>query len=270
MKSLPQSGADMLCELTRLRPQIGLVLGSAFGKVAGSLTDAVSLPFADVPGVSEASVKGHSGRFLVGRLNEVEVLIQDGRLHYYEGYSLAQVTFPIRVMASFGVKKLLLTNAAGAISNRLKVGDFMQITDHINLMGENPLRVDFLTSNERFVDMSDAYSVELGEALIRGASNIGIKLEKGVYLAVSGPSYETPAEIKAFANLGADAVGMSTVAETIVARQCGMDVAGLSLITNAAAGKGSEAITHEEVLAKANQASCVAVELFKCFCGFAG
>ena len=178
------------------------------------------------------------------------------------------VTFPMRLMAAVGVQRLVLTNAAGGISDDLNVGDFMQITDHINLMGENPLRGTVTEGRTGFVDMADAYSAELGQALGQAAERCGVALKQGVYLAVSGPSYETPAEIGAFANMGADAVGMSTVPETIVARQCGMEVLGLSCITNAAAGKAVDPITHEEVLAASGQASRNAVELLNSFCEF--
>ena len=178
------------------------------------------------------------------------------------------VTFPVRLMAAVGVQRLVLTNAAGGISDDLNVGDFMQITDHINLMGENPLRGTVAEGRTRFVDMADAYSAELGKPLGQAAERCGVALKQGVYLAVSGPSYETPAEIRAFANMGADAVGMSTVPETIVARQCGMEVLGLSCITNAAAGKAAEPITHEEVLTASGQASRNAAELLISFCEF--
>ena len=215
-----------------------------------------------------SSVKGHAGKFVVGRLAGLEVLVQAGRLHYYEGHSMEVVTFPVRLMAAVGVQRLVLTNAAGGISDDLIVGDFMQITDHINLMGENPLRGTVTEGRTRFVDMADAYSAELGQALGQAAERCGVSLKQGVYLAVSGPSYETPAEIRAFANMGADAVGMSTVPETIVARQCGMEVLGLSCITNAAAGKAAEPITHEEVLTASGQASRNAAELLVSFCEF--
>ena len=232
-------------------------------------TDA-EVPFGEISGMPTSSVAGHAGKFIVGHLAGVEVFVQAGRLHYYEGYSMDVVTFTVRMMAAAEVSRLVLTNAAGGISGNLNVGDFMQITDHINLMGDNPLRGEAAEGVERFVDMTQAYSDELGQALGQAAASIGVPLKRGVYLAVSGPSYETPAEIRAFASMGADAVGMSTVPETIVARQCGLEVLGLSCITNAAAGIGGEAISHGEVLEQSNQARRNAAALLKRFCEVVG
>ena len=263
-----KGAANHLLGITRLRPRLGVVLGSAFGGVVNELEVDGEVQFDELPGMPSSSVKGHAGKFVVGRLAGLEVLVQAGRLHYYEGHSMEVVTFPVRLMAAVGVRRLVLTNAAGGISDDLNVGDFMQITDHINFMGENPLRGTVTEGRTRFVDMADAYSAELGQALGQASKRCGVALKQGVYLAVSGPSYETPAEIRAFANMGADAVGMSTVPETIVARQCGMEVLGLSCITNAAAGKAAEPITHEEVLTASGQASRNAAELLVSFCEF--
>lgn len=263
-----KEAANHLLGITRLRPRLGVVLGSAFGGVVNELEVDSEVQFDELPGMPSSSVKGHAGKFVVGRLAGLEVLVQAGRLHYYEGHSMEVVTFPVRLMAAVGVQRLVLTNAAGGISDDLIVGDFMQITDHINLMCENPLRGIVTEGRTRFVDMADAYSAELGQALGQAAERCGVSLKQGVYLAVSGPSYETPAEIRAFANMGADAVGMSTVPETIVARQCGMEVLGFSCITNAAAGKAAEPITHEEVLTASGQASRNAAELLISFCEF--
>ena len=263
-----KEAANHLLGITRLRPRLGVVLGSAFGGVVNELEVDGEVQFDELPGMPSSSVKGHAGKFVVGRLAGLEVLVQAGRLHYYEGHSMEVVTFPVRLMAAVGVQRLVLTNAAGGISDDLYVGDFMQITDHINLMCENPLRGIVTEGRTRFVDMADAYSAELGQALGQAAERCGVSLKQGVYLAVSGASYETPAEIRAFANMGADAVGMSTVPETIVARQCGMEVLGLSCITNAAAGKAAEPITHEEVLTASGQASRNAAEFLISFCEF--
>ena len=263
-----KEAANHLLGITRLRPRLGVVLGSAFGGVVNELEVDGEVQFDELPGMPSSSVKGHAGKFVVGRLAGLEVLVQAGRLHYYEGHSMEVVTFPVWLMAAVGVQRLVLTNAAGGISDDLYVGDFMQITDHINLMCENPLRGIVTEGRTRFVDMADAYSAELGQALGQAAERCGVSLKQGVYLAVSGPSYETPAEIRAFANMGADAVGMSTVPETIVARQCGMEVLGLSCITNAAAGKAAEPITHEEVLTASGQASRNAAEFLISFCEF--
>lgn len=266
MSMNPEEAANQLLQATWGRPRLGIVLGSAFGGVVDELDVDTEVQFDHLPGMPSSTVEGHAGKFVIGRLAGLGVLVQAGRLHYYEGHSMDVVTFPVRVMACMGVQHLVLTNAAGGISNGLVVGDFMRITDHINLMGENPLRGLVSEGMERFVNMTDAYSAELGQAFGQAAGQCGVSLKQGVYLAVSGPSYETPAEIRAFAKMGADAVGMSTVPETIVARQCGMEVFGLSCITNAAAGIAGESITHEEVLAASGQASRKAAELLSAFC----
>ncbi len=267
MSTNPEEAANQLLRLTKLRPRLGIVLGSAFGGVVDEIEVEAEARFDEIPGMPASRVEGHVGKFVIGRLAGTEVLVQAGRLHYYEGHSMDVVTLPVRVMAAMGIGRLVLTNAAGGIADGLDVGDFMQITDHINLMGDNPLRGVEYSGVQQFVDMTDAYSVELGQALGQAAENCGIKLKQGVYLAVSGPSYETPAEIRAFKQIGVDAVGMSTVPETIVARQCGMEVLGLSCITNTAAAKGGQAITHDEVLAISTHASQAASKLLKMFCG---
>ena len=266
MQLNPQAAAKVLNAATSLRPILGIVLGSAFGQVAKSIEIDATVDFAALPGCAAASVEGHTGQFIIGRLGGADVVVQAGRLHYYEGHSMAQVTYPIRVMAAFGVEQVLLTNAAGGIATDLAVGDFMRIIDHINLMGDNPLRGEVAAGLPGFVDMSAAYSESLGEALGQAAADCGIELKSGVFAAVSGPSYETPAEIRAFATLGADAIAMSTVPEVIVARQLGLGVSGLSCITNAAAGLGKSAISHGEVLEQSSQASDRATRLLKRFC----
>ncbi|MCH2381245.1 MAG: purine-nucleoside phosphorylase [Pedosphaera sp.] len=269
MQSSLQKATQILCASNPLRPRLAIVLGSAFGQVAEEVGDSAAVAFADVPGCAASGVEGHAGQFVIGRLGGVDVLLQAGRLHYYEGHSMDQVTFPIRVMAAFGVEQVLLTNAAGGIAAGLAVGDFMRITDHINLMGANPLRGETPVGLPGFVDMSAVYSESLGQALGQAAADCGIKLKSGVFAAVSGPSYETPAEIRAFSKLGADAIAMSTVPEAIVARQLGLEVAGLSCITNAAASQGNSAISHDEVLRQSRQASKQAARLLTRFCELA-
>ena len=266
MQLNPQAAAKVLNAATSLRPILGIVLGSAFGQVAESIEVDSTIDFAALPGCAASSVEGHTGQFIIGRLGGADVVVQAGRLHYYEGHSMAQVTYPIRVMAAFGVEQVLLTNAAGGIATDLAVGDFMRIIDHINLMGANPLRGEASPGLPGFVDMSAAYSESLAQALGQAAADCGIELKSGVFAAVSGPSYETPAEIRAFATLGADAIAMSTVPEVIVARQLGLGVSGLSCITNAAAGLGKSAISHGEVLEQSRQASDRATRLLKRFC----
>ena len=269
MQLNPQAAAKVLNAATSLRPILGIVLGSAFGQVAESIEVDATVDFADLPGCAASSVEGHTGQFIIGRLGGADVVVQAGRLHYYEGHSMAQVTYPIRVMAAFGVEQVLLTNAAGGIATDLAVGDFMRIIDHINLMGANPLRGEAAAGLPGFLDMSAAYSESLGQALGQAAADCGIELKSGVFAAVSGPSYETPAEIRAFAKLGADAIAMSTVPEAIVARQLGLEVAGLSCITNAAAGLGTSAISHDEVLEQAVSLSNKATKLLTRFCELA-
>jgi len=261
-----QKAATILRTASTLRPRLAIVLGSAFGQVADALSSATKVDFAELPGCAVPGVKGHAGQFIIGQLGEEEVLLQSGRLHYYEGHTMAEVAFPVRVMAAFGIEKLLLTNAAGGIADDLAVGDFMRITDHINLMGDNPLRGKGSAANSVFVDMSVTYSNPLGHSLAEAAVDCGIELKSGVLAAVQGPSYETPAEIRAFSTLGADAIAMSTVPEAIVARELNLQFTGLSCITNVAAGLAQSAISHEDVLHQSRQCGTQALKLLTKFC----
>lgn len=252
--------------LARLRPRLAIVLGSGFRHVLGELSVEASVSFARLSGFTKPHVPGHEGRLFLGRLGGTPVLILSGRAHFYEGYSMAQVTFAVRVLAAYGITDLLLTNAAGGINRRFQVGDFMRLTDHINLMGVNPLRNGAASpAGSGFVDLTQAYDPGLGKLLQRCAKRLGMRLRSGVYLAVSGPSYETPAEIRAFGRLGADAVGMSTVPEVIAARQCGLRVAALSCITNLAAGLGLTTLSHEEVLATGERVKVAGARLLQEF-----
>jgi purine-nucleoside phosphorylase len=210
-------------------------------------------------------VAGHSGKLCLARFGDVPVFLLSGRSHYYEGHDLSAVTCPMRVLHALGVRTVLLTNAAGGIHRQFAVGDFMVLTDHINLMGANPLRGPTFPGCARFVDMTAVYDPALRAGLRAAARGTGAKVREGVYLAVSGPSYETPAEIRAFARLGADAVGMSTVPEAIVARQCGLRVAGLSCITNLAAGRSQAPLSHTEVLETGERAGQLAAQMLKNF-----
>jgi purine-nucleoside phosphorylase len=213
-------------------------------------------------------VSGHAGELYFGHLGKTPVMVLSGRAHFYEGHSMERVTFAVRALAAFGIRDLLLTNAAGGISRKFRAGDFMVLTDHINLMGANPLRPLRGGHREklpRFVDLTETYDAGLRVRLFKAAKKCKLKLQRGVYLAVSGPSYETPAEIHAFARLGADAVGMSTVPEAIVARQCGLRVAAVSCITNLAAGMNPNGLSHEEVLTTAKSAGATAARLVKDF-----
>jgi len=225
------------------------------------LKSAVTLSYRDVPGLMMPTVAGHAGCLLGGILENVPLLLLNGRSHYYEGHSFAAVTFPMRVLQAMGVDCVLLTNAAGAIKTGFLPGEFMALTDHINFLGDNPLRGPACNGEERFVDLTEVYDQNLRRLLQSAARNVKVPLRAGVYLAVPGPSYETPAEIRAFRKMGADAVGMSTVAEAIVARAGGLRVAGLSALTNAAAGLKADLLSHAEVLRQSQQMSQAATDL---------
>jgi purine-nucleoside phosphorylase len=244
---------------------LAIVLGSGFQAVAARVRPGTEIPYADLPGFVPARVSGHEGKLVLGRLSGTAVAMLCGRVHYYEGHTLEQVTFPVRALAELGVSSLLLTNAAGGINRKFRPGHFMSITDHINFMGTNPLRGEAPPGRERFVDLTQVYDPGLRRLLEQAAAKIRLRLHTGVYLAVSGPSYETPAEIRAFAKLGADAVGMSTVPEAIVARQCGLRVAGLSCITNLAAGRQRGPLSHAEVLATGERIQRTAAALLEEF-----
>lgn len=233
-----------------VEPRIAVVLGSGLGGFADDFEDAAGIPYEEIPGFMRSTAQGHAGRLVVGKVDSVPVVAMQGRMHYYEGYSLEEVTFPIRTFSLLGIKTLILTNAAGGINVQLTQGGLMVLTDHLNLMGDNPLRgANDERFGPRFPDMSSVYSPELQELAIDEARAIGVDVRRGVYCALSGPSYETPAEIHLLRNLGADAVGMSTVPEAIVARHMGLEVLGISCITNMAAGISDEPINHEEVMA---------------------
>jgi len=228
---------------------IALVLGSGLGDFAEELKDAVRIPYREIPGFVSSTAQGHVGRLVIGKVEGVTVLAMQGRVHYYEGYSLEEVTFPVRTFKLLGIDTLLLTNAAGGVNVELTQGALMVISDHLNLMGVNPLRgPNDERFGPRFPDMSEVYSRELQELAIEEARGLEISARRGIYAALAGPSYETPAEIHMLRSFGADAVGMSTVPEAIVARHMGMKVLGISCITNMAAGITENPINHEEVM----------------------
>jgi len=228
-----------------------VVLGSGLGHFAETLLEPVIITYDAIPEFVRSTVEGHSGRLVIGLLPSTGRLIavMQGRFHYYEGYSLEEITLPLRTFGAMGVRSLVLTNAAGGINANFKVGDFMLISDHINMMMKSPLRGQHdYRLGDRFPDMTEVYSREYRQLAQEVASEISLQLQSGVYMALQGPNYETPAEIRMMRMLGADAVGMSTVPEAIVARQMGMKILGLSLITNAAAGMADHPINHEEVM----------------------
>ena len=235
-------------------PRIGMVLGSGLGAVAEAVADPVVVPYGEIPHFPQSTVEGHCGRLVAGRLNGVPVAVMQGRVHFYEGYTPQQVTFPMRVLGALGVRAVVLTNAAGGIADGYQRGQLVLLADHINQMGWNPLyganepRFGFCAgAGLRFFDMTEAYSLRMRGLAREAALEEGFALDEGVYLATPGPSFETPAEIRAFRTLGATLVGMSTVPETIVARHMGMEVLGISCVTNLAAGLSPTPLSHEEV-----------------------
>jgi purine-nucleoside phosphorylase len=251
------------------RPLIGLVLGSGLGALADELEGIVRLPYATIPHHPTSTVAGHAGNLCLGWLAGVPVACMQGRVHAYEGHPLSRVVFGARLLAELGCRAVLLSNAAGGIAQRLQAGSLMRIEDHLNLMGDSPLRGPS-TRGPRFPDMSQAYDVELGELCERAARDAGVSLERGVYAALLGPSYETPAEIRMLATLGADAVGMSTAPEVIALRQLGVRVGAVSCITNLAAGRSPELLSHHEVEATAARVKGDFIRLFKSWVSLAG
>ncbi len=237
-------------------PMLGIVLGSGLGGLADQLSDPDIVPFADLPGWPAASAPGHTGRLLLGDLGGVSVVCLQGRLHMYEGLDERLIVEPVLLMSALGARSVLVTNAAGGVNAAYPAGTLMLIADHLNLTGRNPLiGPNDDTLGTRFPDMVDAYSPRLRDVMRRAAAEEGVALEEGVYAGLTGPTYETPAEVRMLRGLGADAVGMSTVLEVIAARWAGLEVCGVSLVTNPGAGVTGEPLTHEEVLAAAAEAA---------------
>jgi purine-nucleoside phosphorylase len=240
---------DTIRARTRIEPVVGIVLGSGLGGLAEAVGEPVSIPYAEIPGFARSTVAGHAGRLVLGALEGVPCVVMQGRFHYYEGHKARDIVYPIRVMAALGVRRLLLTNAAGGISLSLKPGDLMVIDDHINLSGINPLiGPNDEGAGPRFPDLSNAYDADFRALIDEAARELCIPLHHGVYAMMSGPSFETPAEIRMLRTLGADAVGMSTVPEVIAANHCGLVTAAISCITNMAAGILPRPLTHSEVI----------------------
>lgn len=236
-------------------PQIGLILGSGLGVMADEVTDEVVIPYSDIPHFPVSTVEGHAGELVIGQLENKTVLVMKGRFHYYEGYSMKEVVFPVYVMKRLGIDTLLVTNAAGGLNRSFAAGDLMLIKDHINHTGSNPLigaNIDEL--GPRFPDMSQAYHTTLRTLAATKAEELGIKLQQGVYVGITGPTYCTPAELTMLASWGADAIGMSTVPEVIAANYCEMNSVGITCITDMAIGDELEPLTHEQVVRVAEQA----------------
>ncbi len=253
-EQVAEAAEDLRWRLGSLTPRIGIVLGSGLAAAADALVNSVAVPFGEIPHFPQSTVEGHPGRVVAGSLGGTPVIVLQGRVHFYEGYSPGDVAFPTRVLGALGVRAVVLTNAAGGIAEGLQAGQLVLLADHINMMGWNPLtgpnEPQFAArpgTGLRFFDMTEAYSKALRELAQEAAREEGFSLAEGVYLAVPGPSFETPAEIRAFRTLGATLVGMSTVPETIVARHMGIEVLGISCVTNLAAGLSPTPLSHAEV-----------------------
>lgn len=244
-----REAAEYIRSRSTLAPKVGLILGSGLGVLADHIEEPVSINYSDIPFFPQSTVEGHAGELLIGTVHGTPVVLMKGRFHMYEGYGPEMTAFPVRVMKELGVKTLLVTNAAGGVNTSYEPGDLMLISDHLNLTGRNPL----VGPNDeelgpRFPDMSQAYSRRLREIARKVAADKGVPLQEGVYAGLLGPTYETPAEIRMLRTLGADAVGMSTVSETIVARHAGIEVLGISCISNMAAGILDQPLSHQEVM----------------------
>lgn len=251
-----KKAAAFIMERTALKPTIGIVLGSGLGALVDIMEEKTVIPYSEIPGFPKSSVAGHADNLVIGRIGSQVIAAMQGRFHYYEGFTLQEVTYPMYVMKLMGIENLILTNACGAINKEYKPGDLAIITDHINMMGINPL----IGPNDerfgpRFPDMTDAYAKELREKAAEAAKRIGVDYRESVYTLFTGPCYETAAEIRAFASMGADLVGMSTVPECIVANYLGMKVLGIACITNMATGIATVKHSHEQVVKIANEAS---------------
>ncbi len=245
-----QTAARMIKSRAGTDVSVAVILGSGLGAFADSLSNATAIPYNDIPGFARATVEGHAGRLVIGKIGESFVAAMQGRFHFYEGYSLEDVTFPIRVLKLLGVRTLILTNASGALNVEFQPGSLMLISDHINMMGANPLTgPNDERFGPRFPDLTNAYSPDLQDVVLQEARAMGLQMWRGVYASLTGPSYETPAEIHMVRALGADAVGMSTVPEAIVARHMDIQVVGISCITNLAAGVSDRPVDHSQVMA---------------------
>jgi len=255
---------DLIQNKTEHRPVVGLILGSGLGSLADDIQHAIHIPYSEIPHFAKSGAVGHANELVIGELNGKIVAAMKGRFHYYEGFSLDEVTFPVRVMKALGIENLIITNACGAVNKDFTPGDLMLITDHINLVGTNPLigpNNDELGT--RFPDLSETYSKVLRNTALSVADGLNMKLQQGVYACWSGPTYETPAEIRMIRVLGADAVGMSTVPEAIVAKHGGMNVLGISCLTNMACGILDQPLNHDEVLEVASQVRTKFAQLVK-------
>ena len=246
--------ANYLKSRMHTQPETAIILGTGLGSLANEITDKYEIMYQDIPNFPVSTVEGHSGKLIFGKLGNKDIMAMQGRFHFYEGYSMKEVTFPVRVMRELGIKTLFVSNAAGGMNPQFEIGDLMIITDHINFFPEHPLRGKNIEYGPRFPDMSEAYNHTLIQKADQIAAEKGIKVQHGVYIGTQGPTYETPSEYKMFRILGADAVGMSTVPEVIVANHCGIQVFGISVITDLGVEGKIVEVTHEEVQKAADEA----------------
>ena len=258
-----QETASWLKARMTTRPTTAIVLGTGLGQLASEITDTREFPYAEIPHFPVSTVEGHSGKLIFGKLGGIDIMAMQGRFHYYEGYTMKEVTFPVRVMYELGVKTLFVSNAAGGMNPGFKIGDLMVITDHINFFPEHPLRGKNFPTGPRFPDMHQTYDLELIRLAGQIAREKGIRLQYGVYMGVQGPTFETPAEYKMYRALGGDTVGMSTVPEVIVAHHCGIRVFGVSIVTDLGGFDIPVEVSHEEVQEAANKAQPIMTELMR-------
>lgn len=258
-----QETASWLKERMTTSPKTAIILGTGLGQLASEITDKTEYPYSEIPNFPISTVEGHSGKLIFGKLGGVDILAMQGRFHFYEGYSMKEVTFPVRVMYELGIKTLFVSNAAGGMNPEFKIGDLMIITDHINFFPEHPLRGKNLPTGPRFPDMHEPYDLSLVAEADKIAKEKGIRVMHGVYVGVQGPTFETPAEYKMYRILGGDAVGMSTVPEVIVAHHCGIRTFGISVITDLGGFDVPVEVSHEEVQEAANMAQPLMTEIMR-------
>lgn len=258
-----KQSAEYISEKVRSDVKTAIILGSGLGRFAEQITDPVILPYDSIPGFKKSKVKGHANQMFCGRLEDKSLIIMKGRYHYYEGFSMFDVTYPVRVLAELGIENLIITNSAGSVKKELAPGSIMLIRDHINLSGRNPLLGLGDEFGPKFVDMSEAYSRDLIEIASSSADDLSIDLKRGIYVYLTGPTYETSAEIKMLAMLGGDVVGMSTVPEVIVGNQLGLNILGISSVTNYGTGIISGKVKHAEVLETNKKTAGTFIKLLK-------
>ena len=263
MYSKIQETASWLKARMATKPQTAIILGTGLGRLADEIVIEQEIPYSEIPHFPQSTVEGHSGKLLLGKLGGKDVLAMQGRFHFYEGYSMREVTFPVRVMYELGIQTLFVSNAAGGTNPSFSVGDIMIITDHINFFPEHPLRGKNFPTGPRFPDMHEAYDKNLIALADTIAQEKGIKVQHGVYLGTQGPTFETPAEYRMFARLGADAVGMSTIPEVIVANHCGIKVFGVSIITDLGGFDNPVEVSHEEVQVAANKVQPLMTDIMR-------